>query len=349
MEEVNIKIEEEDILPSDDDKLESWMEPQDIVHNIKLESEDFSEATTAVDMNEDLDFEHVDVMEEHDNVKGGTACFDTEFSGKASDGEEDPIRDYIKKDTPEEVILGQDESMQSNKDAVAPKNNNKVTQHVDEMIRKISQDAPLSESVSSSCKFKCPECHRLFMGWNMLYKHVVFTHTDQKVSIAQVVNFLSEPVFHICKICSEKVLCDVFFLNRHLRRHKLELSQYKKNFGLKNDGTGVFFKVQHIDMLIKQLCRHAPVSKKVLNMSTFQCPECEESIKGWHPLRSHVVKTHVDAKPPLTTQLCTLMSKPVCHICKICSAKVLCDTHFIDRHLRKHYISVKQYKKNYNA
>ncbi len=102
-----------------------------------------------------------------------------------------------------------------------------------------------------------------------------------------------------------------------------------------------------IDKLIKKICQEAPeVSGKVSNICQFRCPECGETVKGWLILKVHLLKKH-SIKRLCSTQMPNIISKAFCHVCKICSARVLCESTFLSNHLRIHNIMIREYRKRF--
>ncbi len=104
-----------------------------------------------------------------------------------------------------------------------------------------------------------------------------------------------------------------------------------------------------IDRLIEELCRDVPVSEKVINLCEFKCPKCSKVLPN---LRQF--KTHLNADSKCKTEFCFLdirqfISSKTCHVCKFCSAKILCDNFIIARHVsNKHETPLAQYKKQFN-
>ncbi len=47
----------------------------------------------------------------------------------------------------------------------------KVSRKIDALIKKLCQDAPISEDVSSLCQFQCKECGKLATSWRGLKNH----------------------------------------------------------------------------------------------------------------------------------------------------------------------------------
>ncbi len=101
-----------------------------------------------------------------------------------------------------------------------------------------------------------------------------------------------------------------------------------------------------LDAQIEKLCEGTPLSETVANRCTFKCPDCGELFTSWRSLATHFKKIHGGTLFLARVNKCTL--KASCHICKICSTKVLSDVGFITRHLEMaHDMKVGQYTKKY--
>ncbi len=105
--------------------------------------------------------------------------------------------------------------------------------------------------------------------------------------------------------------------------------------------------------ILKELCNGAPEAiGDVSNMCRFRCSQCDIELRSWHVLRRHLSTEHNNMRISFT-DVPDFISRRVCHTCRICSEKVLCDTAFITRHLDKHHTGIKigQYKKDslYNS
>ncbi len=93
----------------------------------------------------------------------------------------------------------------------------------------------------------------------------------------------------------------------------------------------------------------APVSENICSgKCIFKCTECpNSSFSSWASLREHMKKMHKQNAKMSEHKL--FASKIVDHVCKVCSAKILCDSNFLQIHLYKHKLSIAEYKKKYNC
>ncbi len=198
---------------------------------------------------------------------------------------------------------------------------------IDSIIEQPYQDAEITEDLSTTCIFNCAACSEAFNGWANLRYHFSKVHPKQKLPMTEVPKFLCKPVCHVCKICSTSLLCDTIFLRRHVKKHKMSLSQYKIKLGLIIDKS--LLEVTYSEKVLGNLCR-------------YKCIDCGNEFITPCTFQRHKKKTgHSQKKTPGDS-----MTKKVCHQCKLCRMTVLCDSATLQYHMkRNHKISVEEYCK----
>ncbi len=100
---------------------------------------------------------------------------------------------------------------------------------------------------------------------------------------------------------------------------------------------------------------HESKSKKITvceaaetGLCSFQCPDCFVVYKNWNRLKEHVEEKH--DKPIKMSNCKTYLSEVLCHVCKICHDKVLCETSYMTCHFRdRHGMSLNDYRVKYNC
>ncbi len=200
-----------------------------------------------------------------------------------------------------------------------------IGHYVDIIIRKLCKDISVEKSVSNMCQYQCPECGAGLKGWTCLRNHYAKHQTDKIVSIALVAEIIKNAVSHICQVCSEKILCDNYFIKRHLRKHRLLITQYVKKFELDTIGTPP--NVIYSDNIIGNFC-------------VYKCLECGQNCTGRYALAHHI-KTHSQRKRHYNEDC---LEKRVYHKCKLCIKSILCDLLTITLHLKQcHNIALDQY------
>ncbi len=100
-----------------------------------------------------------------------------------------------------------------------------------------------------------------------------------------------------------------------------------------------------IEKLIQQLCKQVPESEEISNKCEFKCVVCDKRCHGFKNMRSHASRAH--GQHLSMTKVSEIVTKAFTHVCRICSASTLCDLEFIQRHLNKHNMLMKQYKEEY--
>ncbi len=230
--------------------------------------------------------------------------------------------------------------------------------HIQAMIKMLCQGAPVSHIVSNKCLFNCVHCHNILESWGLLKNHFGRNHKNKVLSLCEANKFITKLLRHVCKICNEDILCDKFFIWRHLKEeHKVTIGQYINKFGFdttqtnsahshntNNNNKTHFFENQYqIDSLIERPYQDAERTQELSEKCIFNCSECSKTFNGWRRLRSHFSKTHPKQKLPMT-EIPKFICKKICHVCKVCSTSLLCDITFITRHVKKHNMSLSQYK-----
>ncbi len=197
--------------------------------------------------------------------------------------------------------------------------------YLDALILKLCQKAPTSGKVSNMCLFKCFKCGDTLTGWNPLKRHFTEKHRSQKLSMLETDKFMFKAVGHKCKLCSSNVLCDSAFIQRHLTRHKIGLSQYAEKFA-----TNAF-----------QIVPNTSYSQKIIgNLCVFNCIDC-----GQKSTSSHFFSEHKKLlNHSMNTKAMDSLTKKVYHKCKLCNKTVLCDQRVLQKHFKRHHdVSVDEY------
>ncbi len=198
--------------------------------------------------------------------------------------------------------------------------------HIDNAIRKLTEDAPGSEIFANLCTFQCPECCHSFNTWRLLKKHFAKMHGTRKLSLLEISTIVIKVVCYTCKICSDKMLCDEFFIKRHaILKHKMTVQQYKLKMQCQKDKANIEYSNNFID-----------------NLCVYQCNECKETFKSRNLFHSHRKKSFhkVQAKSR------QFLIKTVYHICHLCKNTLLCDLHVLQLHIKMyHKISLEEYSK----
>ncbi len=206
-----------------------------------------------------------------------------------------------------------------------------------------------NEIIGNFCLYQCKSCEEQFKTRSMYYAHIKkYKHKKSKVAHVKV-------VYHQCRLCNKTGFCEVDYIQIHLRNlHGMTIDQYCKDTNCILDVTNLSINsktiIKYSDQAIEKLCEGAPISEKVTTMCRFKCPECSEEVISSLNLMKHF-KHSLNSGCHRTfsgNNIAEYIAKVVVHICKICSTKVLCDTHYIMKHLRKvHKMWPNEYKKKF--
>ncbi len=200
-----------------------------------------------------------------------------------------------------------------------------IGQNADKIIKELCKGAPVDKSVSNMCEYQCPECGDKLFGWAWLKRHYRKQHVKKNLSLDIVAKTICKTVSHTCRICSAKLLCDCYFIQRHLLTHKLMVKQYVKKFKIGAFGT----------------LPNTIYSNNVIgNYCEYKCCECIQTCTGRTAMTKHFAK-HYKGKR-FNYEEC--LKKSVYHICKLCNKSILCDQLVLKNHIkRSHNITLDQY------
>ncbi len=96
----------------------------------------------------------------------------------------------------------------------------------------------ITKHVGNCSKFQCSFCNMQKSSYHTLLTHCKAKHNSKHLTYDK--EYVVEARYHQCHICSDLVLCDNYFVQRHLKKsHKMKISNYTKEFVLKN-GSIVF-------------------------------------------------------------------------------------------------------------
>ncbi len=156
--------------------------------------------------------------------------------------------------------------------------------HKSQQAPSLVSEAPISDTKTSGmCAFKCSNCPSQYYGWGGFYNHMKNEH-KKHIKMSEHEVFLTKIFAHICRICSEKVLCDSDFLSNHLRkRHKFSMSKYRDKYNIK--------KVE--ETTTRPIVAEAPVSKtETKDKCIFKCSECSTEYRFWQGIYKHMKNQH---------------------------------------------------------
>ncbi len=202
--------------------------------------------------------------------------------------------------------------------------------HINALTKKLCKDTPVLKSAKNKCSFKCPNCGEIFHSWHLVTKHCAQVHSVKSISWTQVSNYITKVVSHKCWICQDIMFCDLTFIERHLRLHKLKTYQYIEKYclGLQKN----FLEVSYTENLIGNMC-------------IYECCECRLKFDSQASFYRHKATTFHSQQSSSSESL----TKKVCHKCKLCNNSLLCDRVALKSHFKNiHGMSTEEYCKKMN-
>ncbi len=193
----------------------------------------------------------------------------------------------------------------------------------------ILQNAQTSRSASTGlCQFDCLECHESFISWWSLRKHAEKEHNNH-LAKTNFENYLYKAVIHVCKICSERVLCDFVFLTAHMRwKHHMSIGNYRIKYDCNISQTTVQANPQN-------LLQKGEISENIVgNLCMFRCIGCKRMYKSLRTFQSHTnLRSFTCPLKGQDLEWRTSLEKVITHRCKLCSKLLLCDSRMIIVHM----------------
>ncbi len=191
------------------------------------------------------------------------------------------------------------------------------------LVKKLCSGAPVSETLSNECHYKCPKCGDILKGWVNLRSHCARSH-QSKVSCVDLETLIVRATCYVCKICSKTTLCDRDFFGRHLAKHKMRMSQY----------------VQDEQDKLKEKNEVAYSDKVIGNLCFYRCDICKDVFTSKFNFSQHCKTIEFCKK----SQISTKIANEVYHKCKICQKAFLCLLSVLKPHFKKvHKLSVEDY------
>ncbi len=151
------------------------------------------------------------------------------------------------------------------------------------------------------------------------------------MSCTQGSNFITKKSSHTGWICQEKMLCDITVIIRHLKKHKLNTSQYIEKHCLSFRQTPVV--VSYSENVIGNMC-------------VYECNDCKLQFDNLNSFNRHInTIVHMNQSSRLES-----LTKKVCHKCKLCNKSILCDRAVLKDHFKNiHGMSIEEYCKKMNC
>ncbi len=173
--------------------------------------------------------------------------------------------------------------------------------------------------------YTCKHCGHEFRVGLSLRRHMVTKHSIS--GYLSVRKSLSKVVYHECKLCLRRILCESNSLRRHFKAvHSVSLAEYSKKMGCSLVRAE---KPKNPASYLKSLKR----SNKIDNMCIFVCSVCNKRYFTFPSFKSHVLLHHSMQPWDLSKSLVEGRS----YKCKLCSLLLLCDKGTIGLHYRQRH------------
>ncbi len=93
----------------------------------------------------------------------------------------------------------------------------------------------------------------------------------------------------------------------------------------------------------------APVSETAATgLCTFKCPFCSALYSSWDKFYQHIKNKHQKLVNKADHE--SFLTKAVVHICRVCSARICCDSKFLSNHLlEKHSMNLTKYRQKFDC
>ncbi len=215
----------------------------------------------------------------------------------------------------------------------------------------------ISKNLGNYCKFECNMCGFSSNAWRKMAKHI--KENDHGRNLGSNC-YATSKTFIECSVCNQFVLCDRQIFVQHLCKHKLTLREYNTKMKLPNleqllpqyhlELKKVIMNIPAVEprrscvsdsshFRVNQLTRH------IGNLTFFKCPLCSETGMSYRYLTIHCKKKHQLLKQQFNLEY---VVEARYHKCHICNKALLCDKHYIKRHVIKtHKINLGIYIKDY--
>ncbi len=242
------------------------------------------------------------------------------------------------------------QSVQNKTQAISPGVNQ--SQHSYSRYKKWARsegsNIPTTRKCLNLSTFQCDACKLEFSNWGLTKEHLKKCKKEALFRSKYVIN----AVFHECKICEAKMLCDKLFIWYHIKQHQISAKEYtalheektppkfvKKTVKIGSETLETSVKVFSSSMSEHSYMFTVPqggmkdseLTLFVGNLCTFQCIYCQFESDSWTKLSAHVVKNCDGTKK--TKWFCgDFVRRAVYHKCYICAKAVLCDEDLIRRH-----------------
>ncbi len=212
---------------------------------------------------------------------------------------------------------------------------------------------------------RCDKCKTVLRSWKRMQNHLKKCKNNSTIND----KIIMQTIWHECKICKKKILCDKSLIMKHLYNvHEMGVKTYGKlgkndaffnpEFRTVQDGDSLSLSKSvkvfsyslsknHSDFTVpKGLINDSDMTSSISNYCTFKCIYCGLKTSSWPGMTLHVNSAHKSDKTRVVFHT-DFVHECIYHKCYICFKGILCDEDIITRHARKEHniFLLEKYKK----
>ncbi len=203
-----------------------------------------------------------------------------------------------------------------------------ITQYTDKFGYDTSKRVPevtYSDTIGNLCVFKCVDCGETMDSRRSLGHHQKNYSHGKKFKLGEK---LSKIVYHKCKLCNRRILCDTTILTIHMKScHRLNLEEYSERAKVS---------IVQNQKNSTSLARSFKLCQNIKNACVFSCNICSKKHVSLLNFQRHL-KTH---QPDSIGSLSTCIVQGFSYQCKLCSRVMLCDRSIFREHMTKKHYSI---------
>ncbi len=205
-------------------------------------------------------------------------------------------------------------------------------------------DAEISIKVGNLCEYQCKVCDKIFKCKSSLHGHFVRTNHTPRGESLNLDNYLVKTVLHECQLCSKMIICELQSLLGHLLRyhHIKTIEEYTAMTKAQEDKS-VNIRInfsKEVEEILQTKQEKYEITKGLDGRCKYECNVCHRAFKNWRSMKEHVMSRNHGK----ITSIRQFLKHIVLHKCNVCHEIIFCDFLIINKHLRKHKLTIKSYK-----
>ncbi len=244
-----------------------------------------------------------------------------------------------------DVSTKQDQKKKNALGQISLNRNSEISQK--HKLLKSLENAKVSNTVQNLCKYQCPKCYKIYKTCNSISlhfrntKHVLWLH-----KISNTSDYLIQIAAFQCNLCNRKILCNIKSIFNHFKNihNILSIKEYCAKNNIEYNSKQDKFK-EDFNLFYTNHPKKQHISKNIENLCIYNCSQCDYVSRMWKNMSQHFTSTgHGPFQTP--TQCVTEVNF---YKCQLCDKVMLCDLSFISHHVRKHKLTMTQYKRKHQS